>query len=124
MAAGLLERLVPTRRAADAPPLQPEPPADSHGAGSSLTAIRETVDLLEADLEGMIRDVQNSAAAVGAGVRSSAEVLATIEERSRALTSLAHGADRDAAQLANATEEFAQSSAAIGGQVREASALA
>ena len=107
MAAGLLERLVSTRRAPDAPPLQPELPAEPQMAGSSLAAVRETVDLLEADLEGMIRDVQHSAAAVGAGVRSSAEVLATIQERSRALTSLAHGADRDASQLANATEEFA-----------------
>jgi methyl-accepting chemotaxis protein len=72
----------------------------------------------------MIRDVQQSAAAVGTSVRNSSQTLMGIEERSRALTGLADDANRDGAQLAGATEEFAQSSDEIGHQVRHASEIA
>jgi methyl-accepting chemotaxis protein len=93
-------------------------------AARSATAIREAVDLLEADLAAMIRDVLHSAAAVGESVRNSSRTLMGIEGRSRVLTGLAQGANRDGAQLAGATEEFAQSSDEIGQQVRHASEIA
>jgi methyl-accepting chemotaxis protein len=90
----------------------------------AVAAIREAVDLLEADLAAMIRDVQHSATAVGESVRNSSQTLTGIEERSRVLTGLADNAHRDGAQLAGATEEFAQSSGEIGHQLRHASQIA
>ncbi len=120
------------RRSADVPP----PPERSEAlvavmepAGSGATAknhveaIRETIDLLEADLAAMIRDVQCTAGAVRQGVEASAQSLAAIRERSDALAGKSRTAKDDAVQLAAATEEFAASSHEILRQVREAGEL-
>ena len=120
------------RRSADVPP-QPERSdalvAIMEPAGSGATAknhaeaIRETIDLLEADLAAMIRDVQCTAGAVRQGVEASAQSLAAIRERSDALAGKSRTAKDDAVQLAAATEEFAVSSHEILRQVREAGEL-
>jgi methyl-accepting chemotaxis protein len=133
MLSDLLERLgSPGRRAANAaavaaPPSVPndipESPGEDDAAKRSRDAIRETIDLLESDLTVVIRDVARAADAVRSGTRLSAEALAAIRTRSEELATLARGAKDDAAQLANATEEFASSSAEIGRQVREAGSL-
>ena len=88
-----------------------------------IEAIRETIDLLEADLAAMIRDVQHTAVAVRRGVEASAQALAAIRESSDALAGKSRGAKDDAVQLASATEEFAASSREILRQVREAGEL-
>jgi len=87
-----------------------EAPAET---AAHIEAIRETIDLLEADLAAMIRDVQQAAGAVRHGVDDTARALALIRERSDALAGKSRSAKDDAVQLAAATEEFAASSREI-----------
>src|SRR5262249_53585018 len=86
--------------------------------------IRETIDLLEADLSAMIRGVQDAANAVHEGTTASATALEAIRHRSEALARQANDAKHDASQLAAATEELASSSTEISRQVNEASSQA
>lgn len=131
MLSDLLERLSPRghRAAANGGVVVAAPPSAAmelepdDAAGRNLEAIRETIDLLEADLTAVIRDVARAADGVRSGTQLSGEALAAIRARSDALATLARGAKDDAAQLASATEEFAQSSGEIGRQVREAGSL-
>jgi hypothetical protein len=90
---------------------------------SRIEAIRETIDLLEADLAAMIRDVQHTAEEVRQGVQASSHALAAIRERSEALAGKTRDAKDGATQLATATEEFAASSSEILRQVHEAGNL-
>src|ERR1039458_1012076 len=90
---------------------------------SRIEAIRETIDLLEADLASMIRDVQHTAGEVREGVQASFQALAAIRERSEALAGKTRDAKEGAIQLATATEEFAASSSEILRQVHEAGNL-
>jgi methyl-accepting chemotaxis protein len=128
MLSNLIERLrSPGRGAAEVGPVVPAPSLAPDDLGQSenrsLDAIRETIDLLEADLTAVIRDVAQAADGVRNGTQLSGEALAAIRTRSDALATLARDATGGALQLANATEEFAQSSTEIGRQVREAGAL-
>ncbi|HTQ83488.1 MAG TPA: methyl-accepting chemotaxis protein [Pseudolabrys sp.] len=100
-----------------------EPAVSGTSAKDHVEAIRETIDLLEADLAAMIRDVQSTAGAVRQGVEASVQALATIRERSDALAGKSRTAKDDAVQLAAATEEFASFSHEILRQVREAGEL-
>src|SRR4051812_4031013 len=102
-----------------APPLAPPEP----GAGERLEAIRETIDLLEADLSAMFAGVQTSTKAVHEGTRSSAAALEAIRRRSEELARQSGDAKRDATHLAGASEELASSSTEICHQVTDASAL-
>jgi methyl-accepting chemotaxis protein len=97
---------------------QPDPPG-----GERLDGIRETIDLLEADLSGMIRGVQGAANEVNGRTRLSAQALGAIRQRSEALASQSATAQRDASQLAAAIEELANSSDDISRQVQNASGL-
>jgi|SRR5664280_111239 len=90
---------------------------------SRIEAIRETIDLLEADLAAMIRDVQHTAGEVRQGVQASSHALAAIRSRSEALAGKTRNAKDGATQLAAATEEFAVSSSEILRQVHEAGNL-
>jgi len=121
------------RRPAAAPenhlPQVAAPPAAAHADqaahnGSRLDTLRETLDLLEADLSARIRGVQAAANVVHDGIRSSTESLAAIRQRSESLAKQSHNAKRDATQLAAATEELAASSTEISRQVNDASHLA
>ena len=100
-----------------------QPASDAALGQGASEAIRETIDLLEADLAAMIRDVHHAARAVGQGVQSSSQALATIREQSEALAGKSRAAKDDAVQLATATEEFATSSSDILRQVRDANDL-
>jgi methyl-accepting chemotaxis protein len=126
----LYDRLKRSRPASVAvPAIFDAPPSVSSAFGSDdcdrtqRNAIRETIDLLEADLAAMIRDVHRTSGAVRKGIQSSAQALNAIRERSEALAGQSRGAREEAVQLAAATEEFANSSTEILRQVREASAL-
>jgi methyl-accepting chemotaxis protein len=105
----------------EAPPAAPEIAVDD--SATRLTAIRETIDLIETDLAAMIRDVQRAADAVRGGTRETSEVLASIRGQSEQLAALTGQATDNATHLAGATEEFAHSSGEIGRQVREAGTL-
>lgn len=102
-----------------APPAAPD--SASAANGSRLDVIRETIDLLEADLTAMIRGVQGAANSVHEGTTASTLALEAIRSRSEALAKLSNDAKRDAFQLAAATEELASSSIEISRQVNEAS---
>ena len=54
---------------------------------SRIEAIRESIDLLEADLAAMIRDVHQTSGTVRNGVQACSNALATIRERSEDLAS-------------------------------------
>ena len=89
-----------------------------------VAAIRETIDMLEADLSAMIRDVHRTSDAVRAGIQSSSQALTSIRENSETLAEKTTGVKDDAIKLATATEEFANSGQEILRQVREAGELA
>jgi len=108
---------------ADSGILGQEPATLASSDESGRAAIRETIDLLEADFAAMIRDVHHAARAVGQGVQASAQALATIREKSEVLAGNSSDAKDDALQLATATEEFAMSSGDILRQVRDANHL-
>ena len=99
-----------------APPIEP-------AGGPRIDVIRETIDLIEADLSAMIRGVEGAAAAVHEGTSASVNALEAIRQRSEALARQSGDAKRDVSQLAGATEELAASSTEITRQVDHASTL-
>src|SRR5436190_7863191 len=103
-----------------APALVPAATGDDALAESRLASIRETIDLLEADLATMIRDVQRAAESVRDGGRASGQALGAIRERTAVLVTMAREAQQDAARLASATKEFSGSSTEISQKVQEA----
>lgn len=126
-----LQRLTPDASSTAAQPPEAgasaapaSPPADSElRSETGFAALRETIDLLEADLSAMIRNVHHAARAVGQGVQSSSLALTTIRERSEALAVKSRAAKDDALQLATTTEEFAVTSSDIIRQVHDANEL-
>ena len=120
----LLDRL---RRRPAAPARLPEiqaPPTEPEAVtGPRIDVIRETIDLIEADLSAMIRGVEGAAAAVHQGTSASVSALEAIRQRSETLARQSSDSKRDASQLAGATEELAASSAEITRQIDHASAL-
>jgi methyl-accepting chemotaxis protein len=101
-----------------APPIKPDA-----NTGPRVDVIRETIDLIEADLSAMIRGVEGAASAVHDGTSASVNGLEAIRQRSEALAQQSRESKRDAAQLAGATEELAASSAEISRQIDQASTL-
>ncbi len=99
-------------------------PAAGDTQRARAEAIRETIDLLEADLSAMIRDVHRTSEAVRIGIQSSSKALVAIRQHSGALADRTTSVKEDAVHLATATEEFASSADEILRQVREAGALA
>src|SRR5712691_3889687 len=96
----------------EAPPSAPHD-ENAPAAGESLDAIRETIDLLEADLSSMIVGVQSAAKSVHEGTKASAGALESIRQRSESLCKLSNDAKSDAAQFAAATDQLANSSTEI-----------
>ncbi len=127
----VLDRLIPRRAhqeadpllVLEAPPSVPPQAETAPAAAGRLDTIRETIDLLEADLVVMIRGVQAAATAVQEGTSASVTGLDAIRQRSEHLAKLSRDAKHDASQLAAATEEFAASSTEISRQVNDASSL-
>ena len=101
-----------------APTLARETPYTA--SATSLTTVRESLDLLEADLAKLIGEVGTAAAQVHVGIGSSGQSLAAIRNRTADLSSLVHHASEDARELASGAAGLAESSNAIGRQVRVA----
>jgi methyl-accepting chemotaxis protein len=97
------------------------PPVD---AGSGSTAILETIDLLEADLAGMIGSVEKSADTLFHSARTSAEAFTAISMQTESLAAKSRDAMSIAGSFAQATDELARSSAEIGHSAREADTFA
>jgi methyl-accepting chemotaxis protein len=119
----------PTKSAviADAPPLLPSLPPDNPDDPArlreALDTARDTLDLFESDLAKLIGKVGSSAEHVHAGLGESTQALEGIRARAGQLDEQAAIAQADVSELAQATDELAQSSAEIGRQVDVAGKL-
>ncbi|MDE2379290.1 methyl-accepting chemotaxis protein [Bradyrhizobium sp.] len=102
---------------ANAESAAPEPAS----AGDSA---KEILELLELELGAMIRQLERAANSVAGGAEATATTLATIRERTDALTGRTSAAQSTATTFANAADKFTQSAQGIGAQVREAGKLA
>jgi methyl-accepting chemotaxis protein len=88
-----------------------------------VSSTRETINLLEADLGAMIREVQRACDLVRHEAEHSAAATDRITQQTDSLVVQASTASRDLSQLAAAIEELARSSDDIGDQVRRADNL-
>ena len=108
--------------------LEPAPAAaietDVTAIRRRLVGARQTVDLLEADLAVMVRDVQDAVGVVRQGMQKSVETNATIENGSASLATLAGHATDAASALAAGSIQLASASIEIGQQVHGANSLA
>jgi len=93
-------------------------------AAAGSTAILETIDLLEADLSGMIGSVERSADTLFRSARASAEAFTAICGQTATMAARSRDAMSIAGSFAQATDELARSSAEIGHSAREADTLA
>jgi methyl-accepting chemotaxis protein len=121
MAFGLFRKRVP----------EPATPAEEQKAVPAEAPVvaetdsaKEILELLELELGGMIRQLERAAQSVAGGAEATAATLATIRERTDALTGRTAQAQGTATTFAQAAEKFTQSAGGIGAQVREAGKLA
>jgi methyl-accepting chemotaxis protein len=91
--------------------------------GERSLVASEAIDLLEADLAMMIRQVEQEAGAVSQNIRKSGQALDAIRMRTETLAGKARAANDDAAGLAKASGALAQSTEQIGQKLREAGAM-
>ena len=95
-------------------------PSDADQLQAKLEQIKESIDLVEADVSAVINEVSGAAGRVHSETGATMRALDAIRERSKALSVLAAAASQNARQLADATLEFSQSAGQIDAQVREA----
>lgn len=91
------------------------------GEGDSAKAILE---LLELELGAMIRQLERAANSVSGGAEATAATLATIRQRTDALTARSGAARTTATTFSHAADKFTHSAEGIGAQVRDAGKLA
>ena len=124
MAFGLFKKRDPE---ATLPAAEPKAPAvaaaaeTTTGDSDSATAILE---LLELELGAMIRQLERAANSVAGGAEATAATLATIRQRTDALTGRTSAAQGTATTFSHAADKFTQSAQGIGSQVRDAGKLA
>jgi methyl-accepting chemotaxis protein len=105
-------------------------PSEASSASASERAIaiddgaRDVLDLLDIELKGMVRQLERAAASVAGGAQSASQTLATIRQRTDALTARASGARTTAESFSQAADNFTRSANDIGTQVLDAGRLA
>ncbi len=110
--------------AAQAEPVPPEIAAAPDAASTDLAArVRESLDLLEADLRVLIGQVGGAADRVHDGIGTSTQSLDAIRVSTGELSGLADLASQNVTVLASATEQIAQSASEISRQVTAATKL-
>ena len=119
----LFRKRVPEPVARVVEPEAPQPAAVS-AADVDADSGREILELLELELGGMIRQLERAARSVAEGADATAATLATIRERTDALTTRTGAAQGTATTFAQAAEKFTSSAQGIGAQVRDAGKLA
>jgi methyl-accepting chemotaxis protein len=112
------EPVTPARQTA-AP--EPDPAA---APSPDRDSVSEILELLELELGGTIRKLERAAHWVASGAEATAATLATIRERTDALSGRSGAAQGTASTFALTAEKFTQSAQGIGAQVRDASRLA
>src|SRR6201995_5607412 len=109
--------------AVSGPPPSPVPqPAEA--AVPEADSARDILELLELELGGMIRQLERAANSVAGGAEATATTLASIRERTDALTGRTSAAKETATTFAETAEKFTRSAEGIGAQVRDAGKLA
>jgi methyl-accepting chemotaxis protein len=93
-------------------------------APSEGDSAREILELLELELGAMIRQLERAANSVAGGAEATAATLATIRQRTDALTGRTSAAQNTATTFSQAADKFTQSAHGIGAQVRDAGKLA
>jgi methyl-accepting chemotaxis protein len=125
MAFGLFRKRPPEPAA---PAVAPEAATPAAAADSSGHADRDTsaeiLELLELELGAMIRQLERAASSVAGGAEATAATLATIRQRTDALTGRTSAAQSTATTFSQAADKFTHSAQGIGFQVRDASRLA
>jgi methyl-accepting chemotaxis protein len=122
MAFGLFKKRVPEPAALVVETKAPqsavaEPMAEADSA-------REILELLDLELGGLIRQLERAAQSVAGGAESTAATLATIRDRTDALSGRSSAARSTATSFAEVSEKFTRSAEGIGAQVRDAGKLA
>jgi methyl-accepting chemotaxis protein len=125
MAFALFRKRPPEPAAAALQPqaVTPAAAADAQGVADSDSA-REILELLELELGAMIRQLERAANSVAGGAEATAATLATIRQRTDALTGRSSAAQSTATTFSRAADKFTHSAEGIGSQVRDASKLA
>lgn len=80
---------------------------------------REILELLDFKFGGLIRQLERAAQSVAGGAQSTATSLATIRERTDALSERSGAARSTATSFAEVSDKFTHSAEGIGAQVRE-----
>src|SRR2546429_5311299 len=125
MAFGLLRKRLPEAAASALEPAAVTPAAAADAAtASDSDSARQILELLELELGAMIRQLERAANSVAGGAEATAATLATIRQRTDALTGRTSAAQSTATTFSEAAEKFTQSAEGVGSQVRDASKLA
>jgi methyl-accepting chemotaxis protein len=123
MAIGLFRKAAPAL--APTPESQAKPAVVTEPADNSeAESIRQILELLEIELGGMIRRLERAAGSVAGGAEATAVTLATVRQRTDALSQRSSEAESTAAIFSHAADKFADSAKGIGSQVRDAGKLA
>src|SRR5712671_1551881 len=123
MAFGLFRKRLPEPVTPAPEPKAATAPVDAPAAPESDSA-REILELLELELGAMIRQLERAAHSVAGGAEATAATLATIRQRTDALTGRTSAAQNTATTFSQAADKFTHSAEGIGAQVRDASKLA
>src|ERR1700761_4048525 len=116
-----------------APPPPPAPAAQSQAKPVLVTeeadhseaeSVRQILELLEIELGGMIRQLERAASSVAGGAEATAATLATVRQRTDALSVRSSEAQSTATVFSQAADKFSDSAEGIGSQVRDAGKLA
>ena len=124
MAFGLFRKRVPE---AAVPAVESPVPAAvtaSDAVTAESNSAKEVLELLELELGGMIRQIERAANSVAGGAGATATTLATIRQRTDALTQRTSAAQTTATSFSQAADKFTHSAQDIGSQVRDAGKLA
>ncbi|MGY8709235.1 methyl-accepting chemotaxis protein [Bradyrhizobium sp. 18BD] len=125
MAFALFRKRLPDTPALAAVPQVSQSPVDAAPAPATEgDSAREILELLELELGAMIRQLERAANSVAGGAEATAVTLATIRDRTDALTGRSNAAQSTASTFAHAADKFTQSAQGIGAQVRAAGKLA
>jgi methyl-accepting chemotaxis protein len=123
MAFGFFKKRVPKPVTPAQQPAAAEP-APASAPAPDNDSVSEILELLELELGGTIRKLERAAHSVASGAEATAATLATIRERTDALSGRSGAAEGTASTFALTAEKFTESAQGIGAQVRDASRLA
>ena len=128
MAFGLFGKRVPRPAVPAATPpdstVVPAAAPTTDAASNEGDSSKAILDLLELELGGMIRQLERAAHSVAGGAEATAATLATIRQRTDALTGHTSTAQTAATTFSEVADKFTQSAEGIGSQVRDAGKLA